>query len=78
MKVSNKQQRVRRHIPLADGAQQTHLTPPGLLKILKRTENAIREDGRWYVDPSVVERIARARRVLGLDRHKQSNLSAAN
>jgi hypothetical protein len=41
-----------------------------MLKILQRTDSAIRDDGRWYVDPFVVIRIAQARRLLGLDRHK--------
>jgi hypothetical protein len=57
-------------IPLADGAKQTNLTSQGLLKILRRTGSAIRDDGRWYVDPTVVDQIAKARRVLGVDRSR--------
>jgi hypothetical protein len=55
-------------IPLSAGARQTNLTPPGLLKILQRTNSAIRDDGRWYVDLVTVEQIAAARRTLGIDR----------
>ena len=57
-----------RRIPLSVGARHTNLTPPGLLKILLRTNSAIRDDGRWYVDPTVIEKIATARRTLGIDR----------
>ena len=59
-------------IPLARGADIAELTPPGLLKILPRTGNAIRDDGHWYADPAVVEEIARARQVLGLSRGKRA------
>jgi len=55
-------------IPLPVGARQINLTPPGLLKILKRTGKAVRDDGRWYADSADVKQIAHARRVLGLDR----------
>ena len=55
-------------IPLSAGARQTNLTPTGLLKLLLRTSSAIRDDGRWYVDPAVIEQIAAARRTLGIDR----------
>jgi len=44
------------------------LTSQGLLKILKRTGRAIRDDGRWFADPSVVEKIVTARKTLGIDR----------
>lgn len=57
-------------IPLAVGAKQAKLSPEGLLKILRRTGSAIRDDGRWYVDPTIVDQIAKARRVLGVDRSK--------
>lgn len=53
-------------IALPAAAQQARLTPLGLLKILRRTGNAIRDDGRWYVDPAVVKQIITARKVLGL------------
>jgi hypothetical protein len=59
-------------IPLSKGARRADLTPQGLLKILKRTKSAIRDDGRWLVDPEVVEQIVAARRVLGID-HKNSS-----
>ncbi len=58
----------RNPIPLSAGARKTNLTPQGLLKILRRTKSVIRDDGRWYVDPNVVEQIVVARRVLGTDR----------
>ena len=60
-------------VPLPKAAREANLTPPGLLKILKRTGNAIRDDGHWYADPQVVRQIAQARQVLGLDRsHMQA------
>jgi hypothetical protein len=57
-------------IPLPVGARQINLTPPGLLKILKRTGKAVRDDGRWYAESGDVNQIGQARRVLGLDRTK--------
>jgi hypothetical protein len=51
-------------ISLSAAAQRTNLTSQGLLKILRRTGYAIRDDGRWYVHQSIVEQIAMARRVL--------------
>lgn len=54
-------------ITLSAGARRTNLTSQGLLKILKRTGCAVRDDGRWFVDPNVVEQIAAARRLLGID-----------
>jgi hypothetical protein len=53
-------------IALPVAAQQVKLTSQGLLKILQRTGNTIRDDGRWYVDPEVVDRIIAARQTLGL------------
>jgi hypothetical protein len=58
----------RQPIPLSAGARRSNLTPQGLLKILKRTNRAIRNDGRWYVDQGVVEQIVAARRILGVER----------
>jgi hypothetical protein len=58
--------------PLSVGARQTNLTPQGLLKILHRTNSAIRDDGRWYADPAFLDQIATARRVLGVDRNKNA------
>jgi hypothetical protein len=57
-------------IKLSAGARRADLTSQGLLKILKRTNSAIRDDGRWYVDPDVIEQIVVARRVLGVERKK--------
>ncbi len=48
-------------IPLSAGARRASLTSQGLLKILNRTKSAISVDGRWFVDPGVVERIVLAR-----------------
>ena len=70
MKVADR--RRRNKIRLSDGARQTNLTSQGLLKILRRTGSAIRDDGRWYVDPSIIDQIATAHRVLGFDRAKRS------
>jgi hypothetical protein len=63
-------------IPLATAARQSRLTPHGLLKILRRTGKAIRDDGHWYADPAVVEQIVGARRVLGLyEKMQQTGVS---
>jgi hypothetical protein len=70
MPVTNTQRRSR--IPLSAGARQTNLTSQGLLKILRRTDSAIRNDGRWYVDPSIIDQIASARRVLGIQTRKKA------
>jgi hypothetical protein len=59
-------------IPLSTGARKTNLTPQGLLKILRRNGSAIRDDGRWYVDPAIIDQIAVARQVLGFARTKRS------
>lgn len=56
-------------IPLSAGARRTNLTSQGLLKILKRTDSAIRDDGHWYADPERIDQIAAARQVLGLNRN---------
>lgn len=68
----------RTRVPLAVGARRTELTPQGLLKILKRTNSAIRDDGRWFADAAVVDEIARARRVLGLDRDQSVDAEDAS
>ncbi len=60
-------------IPLSAGAQRTNLTSQGLLKILLRTDSAIREDGRWYADPLIIDQIATARRVLGIEKTRESH-----
>jgi hypothetical protein len=64
--------RTRPRISLSVGAKQTGLTPQGLLKILLRTESAIRDDGHWYAEPEIIDQIATARRVLGIDRNKST------
>ena len=61
-----------RRISLSAAAQEIKLTSQGLLKILLRTNSAIRNDGRWYVDPSIIDQIATARRVLGIARTQKS------
>jgi hypothetical protein len=66
-------------IKLAAGARRASLTSQGLLKILKRTKSAIRDDGRWFVDPDVVDRIVAARRLLGIDRqHSREHSTSAS
>jgi hypothetical protein len=60
-------------MPLSVGAKITNLTPQGLLKILRRTNSAIRDDGRWYVDPTIIDQITAARRLLGIDRNKPAD-----
>jgi hypothetical protein len=55
-------------ITLSASARKANLTSQGLLKILKRTGCAIRNDGHWFVDPVVIEQIVLARRVLGIER----------
>jgi hypothetical protein len=67
----------RQRIPLAAAARQSRLTPHGLLKILRRTRKAIRDDGHWYADPADVEAIIMARRALGLDEKMQQTGAAA-
>jgi hypothetical protein len=64
-------------IPIPEGARKANLTSQGLLKILKRTGSLIRDDGRWYCDPNVVERVIEARRVLGIDRIKVADSTEA-
>ena len=59
-------------IPLSAGAKKTGLTPQGLLKILQRTDSAIRHDGHWYVEPEKIDQIATARRALGIARNKST------
>jgi hypothetical protein len=60
-------------MPLSTGAQQAGLTSQGLLKILRRTGNAVRDDGHWYADPTIVDQIATARRVLGLEKSREGD-----
>jgi hypothetical protein len=64
--------RRRNKIRLSAAAQRTNLTSQGLLKILRRTGSAIRDDGRWYVDPAIIDQITKARCVLGFGRTKQT------
>ena len=68
MKVSSASRRNK--IRLSAGARLTNLTSQGLLKILRRTDSAIRDDGRWYVDPFIIDQIATAQRVLGVRAHQ--------
>jgi hypothetical protein len=75
MLVKNQQSQNR--ISLLGGAQRAGLTPQGLLKILRRTGKAIRDDGHWYADPAIVDRITAARQALGLARTKREKRTAA-
>jgi hypothetical protein len=64
-----------RRIPLPSAARQLGLTRYGLLKILQRTDSAIRDDGRWFVSPRILKEIEAARRVLGIHRSRVENLT---
>ena len=55
-------------VPLQMAAHKLGLTGHGLLKILKRTDTAIRFDGRWYVHQETLVSIDAARRTLGISR----------
>jgi hypothetical protein len=59
-------------ISLPAAARQTELTAQGLLKILRRTGKAIRDDGRWYADPAVVDQVTAARQFLGLASNRRN------
>ena len=64
-------------VPLQDAARELGLTGHGLLKILKRANAAVREDGRWYVLAEKLAAIAAARRTLGIDRAPKTKESVA-
>jgi len=55
-------------IALQAAARRLGLTGQGLLKLLKRADAAVRDNGRWYVPADKLEAIAAARRTLGIDR----------
>jgi hypothetical protein len=55
-------------VPIRVGAERLGLTPAGLLKILHRTNSALRDDGRWFAKSTTIDNIENARRVLGLSR----------
>jgi hypothetical protein len=55
-------------VPIRIGAERLGLTPAGLLKILRRTNSALRDDGRWFAATTTIDQIENARRVLGLDK----------
>jgi hypothetical protein len=57
-------------VPIRIGAARLGLTPAGLLKILRRTNSAIRDDGRWFAATSTIDQVDNARRVLGLSRSR--------
>jgi hypothetical protein len=60
--------------PVPAESRRANLTPQGLLKILRRTGKAVRDDGRWYTDPADTDQIVIARRILGLQRSdRQAN-----
>jgi hypothetical protein len=54
-------------IPLSTAARKLGLSAQGALKVLKRSGNAIRDDGRWFADPADIDQIQKARRLLGVD-----------
>jgi hypothetical protein len=55
-------------LPLVPAAKRANLTPAGLLKILRRSRLAIRDDGKWFVNESDLDVVIAARRTLGLAR----------
>jgi hypothetical protein len=59
-----------RPIPIRIGAERLGLTPAGLLKILRRTNSALRDDGRWFAASTTIDQIENARGVLGLGRSR--------
>jgi hypothetical protein len=75
MIVANTDATAQARIPLGHGARRLNLTPHGLLKILQRTNSAIRDDGRWYVAAATLDQIETARRVLGIDPEARNSLS---
>ena len=57
-----------KRVPLQNAARELGLTGHGLLKLLQRTNSAIRNDGHWYVHPETLASVAAARRTLGIAR----------
>ena len=55
-------------VPLQNAARELGLTGHGLLKLLQRTNSAIRNDAHWYVHRETLASVAAARRTLGIDR----------
>ena len=51
-------------IPLPRAAERLNMTGPGLLKLLRRTGRAIRDDGRWFVRERDLDQIEHARETL--------------
>jgi hypothetical protein len=66
-----------KRVPLQVAARELGLTGHGLLKLLKRSDAAIRDDGHWYVLAEKLETIAAARRTLGIDRAPKASESMA-
>jgi hypothetical protein len=59
-------------VPLQNAARELGLTGHGLLKLLQRTNSAIRNDGHWYVHRELLASVAAARRTLGLTRRPKA------
>jgi hypothetical protein len=57
-------------VPIRIGAERLGLTSAGLLKILRRTNSALRDDGRWFAATTTIDQIENARRILGLSRSR--------
>ena len=64
-------------VSLPAAARNLGLSSPGALKIIQRANFAIRDDGRWYVFADKLEEIAKARRLLGIDRSPKTTQVAA-
>ena len=60
------------HVPLQNAARELGLTGHGLLKLLQRTNSAIRSDGHWYVHRETLVAVAAARRALGIVRRPKT------
>jgi hypothetical protein len=52
------------NVPIPRAAKQLDMTSPGLLKLLRRTNRAIRDDGHWFMTPEDLAQIKRARLTL--------------
>jgi hypothetical protein len=59
-------------VPLQKAARELGLTGHGLLKLLQRTNSAIRSDGHWYVHRETLVAVAAARRALGIARRPKT------
>jgi hypothetical protein len=59
--IQNPKSKRDERVPLVAAAATIGMSPNGLFHILKKTNSAIRDDGRWYCTIETMERIKRAR-----------------